>query len=393
MYRENHLPTSFHCYGGWRFIMDQSGKQEFLPARDQPMAYRVLSTKLYIPPIQPSLVRRPRLIQVLENGYQAGKRVTLISAPAGFGKTTLLREWIKTTEPEKPFGWISLDDGDNDPVRFLVYLISAIQKVHPRIGQTILASLNSTQIPPLPELAETLINEITLEAQSFLIVLDDYHSIKKVEVHAILELFLKHQPDVLHLVILTREDPPFPLPRMRVQGQVTEIRERDLRFTLSEAQSFLVKTMGLELSPQDIDKLEERTEGWAAGMQLAALALDDLPNEAERRAFIEAFTGSNRLIVDYLISEVLQRQAETTRQFLLQTSILERFCAELCDEVVFEESKGRSQPILELLEQENMFLVPLDNQRHWYRYHHLFSEMLSHSLHRSSPELIPHPSS
>ena len=313
----------------------------------------------------------------------------LISAPAGFGKTTLLREWIKTTEPEKPFGWISLDDGDNDPVRFLVYLISAIQKVHPRIGQTILASLNSTQIPPLPELAETLINEITLEAQSFLIVLDDYHSIKKVEVHAILELFLKHQPDVLHLVILTREDPPFPLPRMRVQGQVTEIRERDLRFTLSEAQSFLVKTMGLELSPQDIDKLEERTEGWAAGMQLAALALDDLPNEAERRAFIEAFTGSNRLIVDYLISEVLQRQAETTRQFLLQTSILERFCAELCDEVVFEESKGRSQPILELLEQENMFLVPLDNQRHWYRYHHLFNEMLSHSLHRSSPELIP----
>ena len=389
MYRENHLPTSFHCYGGWRFIMGQSGKQEFLPARDQPMAYRVLSTKLYIPPIQPSLVRRPRLIQVLENGYQAGKRVTLISAPAGFGKTTLLREWIKTTEPEKPFGWISLDDGDNDPVRFLVYLISAIQKVHPRIGQTILASLNSTQIPPLPELAETLINEITLEAQSFLIVLDDYHSIKKVEVHAILELFLKHQPDVLHLVILTREDPPFPLPRMRVQGQVTEIRERDLRFTLSEAQSFLVKTMGLELSPQDIDKLEERTEGWAAGMQLAALALDDLPNEAERRAFIEAFTGSNRLIVDYLISEVLQRQAETTRQFLLQTSILERFCAELCDEVVFEESKGRSQPILELLEQENMFLVPLDNQRHWYRYHHLFNEMLSHSLHRFSPELIP----
>ncbi len=352
------------------------------------MAYRVLSTKLYIPPIQPSLVRRPRLVQVLENGYQAGKRVTLVSAPAGFGKTTIIREWIKTTEPEKPFGWLSLDDGDNDPVRFLVYLISAIQKVYPEMGQTILASLNSTQIPPLPELLVTLINEITFEAQPFLVVLDDYHLIKKVEVHSILQLLLKHQPDALHLVILTREDPPFSLPRMRVQGQITEIRERDLRFTLSEAQSFLVTTMGLELSAQDIDKLEERTEGWAAGMQLAALALDDLSSEAERRTFIEAFTGSNRIIVDYLISEVLQRQAETTRQFLLRTSILERFCAELCDHVVFDDNKGSSQPILDLLEQENMFLVPLDNQRHWYRYHHLFSEMLFHSLHRSSPELI-----
>ncbi len=357
--------------------------------RDQAMTYRVLSTKLYIPPIQPSLVRRPRLVQVLESGYQAGKRVTLVSAPAGFGKTTLLREWIKTTEPEKPFGWLSLDDGDNDPVRFLVYLISAIQKVYPEMGRTILASLNSSQIPPLPELVETLINEITLEAKPFLIVLDDYHLIKKVEVHAILQLLLKHQPDALHLVILTREDPPFSLPRMRVQGQITEIRERDLRFTLAEAQTFLVKTMGLELSAQDIDKLEERTEGWAAGMQLAALALDDLPGEGERRAFIEAFTGSNRIIVDYLISEVLQRQAENTRQFLLQSSILERFCAGLCDYVVFDNVKGGSQPILELLEQENMFLVPLDNQRHWYRYHHLFSEMLTHSLHRSSAELIP----
>ncbi len=258
------------------------------------MAYRVLSTKLYIPPIQPSLVRRPRLVQVLENGYQAGKRVTLVSAPAGFGKTTLLREWIKTTEPEKPFGWLSLDDGDNDPVRFLIYLISAIQKVYAEVGQSILPSLNSTQVPPLLELVETLINEISLQAQAFLIVLDDYHLIKKVEVHAILQLLLKHQPDALHLVILTREDPPFALPRMRVQGQITEVCERDLRFTLAEAQAFLVTTMGLELSRQDIDQLEERTEGWAAGMQLAALALDDLPTPEERRDFIEAFTGSNR---------------------------------------------------------------------------------------------------
>jgi LuxR family maltose regulon positive regulatory protein len=354
------------------------------------MTHQVLSTKLYIPPIHSNLVRRPNLVQVLENGYQTGRRVTLVSAPAGFGKTTIIREWITAAELGKPFGWLSLDDGDNDPVRFMIYLVSAIQKVNAEIGQTVLASLNSSQIPPLLELVETLINEISLESQPFLIVLDDYHLIKRVEVHSILRLLLKRQPDALHLVIITREDPPFSLPRMRVQGQLTEIRERDLRFTLSEAQAFLVRTMGLELSTQDIGKLEERTEGWAAGMQLAALALDELSNEEEQRTFIEAFTGSNRLIVDYLISEVLERQAEMTRRFLLRTSILERFCAELCDQVVFgNDAEGNSQSVLDILEQGNMFLVPLDNQRHWYRYHHLFSEMLLHSLQRSSPEQIP----
>ncbi|HEU0295309.1 MAG TPA: LuxR C-terminal-related transcriptional regulator [Anaerolineales bacterium] len=354
------------------------------------MPYQVLSTKLYIPPIHSSLVQRPRLVQILENGYQSGKRVTLVSAPAGFGKTTIIRQWITATELGKPFGWLSLDDGDNDPVRFLIYLVSAIQKVNAEIGKTILAALNSSQIPPLLDLVETLINEISFEAKPFLIVLDDYHLIKKVDAHSALQLLLKRQPEALHLVVITREDPPFSLPRMRVQGQITEIRERDLRFTLSEAQAFLARTMGLDLSAQDVGKLEERTEGWAAGMQLAALALDELSNDEERRAFIEAFTGSNRLIVDYLISEVLQRQAETTRQFLLRTSILERFNAELCDRVVFGNGgEGNSQSVLDILEQGNMFLVPLDSQRHWYRYHHLFSEMLFHSLRRSSPEQIP----
>ncbi len=354
------------------------------------MAYQVLSTKLYIPPIKPGLVQRLRLVQGLENGYQAGKRVTLVSAPAGFGKTTIIREWIATTGPGKPFGWLSLDDGDNDPVRFLIYLVSAIQKADPQIGHSVQASLQSSQIPPLTGLVETLINEISSITCPFLVVLDDYHQIKKAEIHSLMQLFLKQQPDAMHLVIITREDPPLPLPRMRVLGQVTEIRERDLRFTLPEAQEFLVKTMGLALSADDINKLEERTEGWAAGMQLAALALEEFPDEVERHAFIEAFTGDNRLIVDYLISEVLQRQAETTRLFLLRTSILERFCAELCDQVVFgEQDSGSSQPILDTLDKANMFLVPLDNQRHWYRYHHLFSEMLLHSLRRSSPEQIP----
>ncbi len=353
------------------------------------MAYQVLSTKLYVPPIQPGLVRRPRLVQHLESDYQGGKRVTLVSAPAGFGKTTIIREWIAASDQKKPFGWLSLDDADNDPTRFLIYLASAVQKVNEKIGQSIQASLQSTQVPPLIGLVETLINEISSETEPFLIVLDDYHLIKNQEVHSLMQLVLKQQPDALHLVIITREDPPLPLPRMRVQGQLTEIRERDLRFTLAEAQAFLLNTMGLVLSPVDVGKLEERTEGWAAGMQLAALALEEFPDEAERHTFIEAFTGDNRLIFDYLISEVLQRQDETMRRFLLRTSILERFCSELCDQVVFDGESSNSQPILETLEKANMFLVPLDNQRHWYRYHHLFSEMLHHSLQHTSPDLIP----
>ncbi len=354
------------------------------------MTYQVLSTKLYVPPIQPTLVRRPRLVKALESGYQAGKRLTLVSAPAGFGKTTLIREWLTAAGKEKPFGWLSLDDGDNDPVRFFVYLVAAVQKVRPAIGQSIQAILHSTQIPPLMELVETLINEVSLAEQPFLIVLDDYHLVKKSEVHSILQFLLRHQPESLHLVILTREDPPLPLPLMRVQGAMTEIRQRDLRFTLPEAQSFLVTTMHLALEAEDVARLEERTEGWAAGMQLAALALEEFGSEAERHTFIKAFTGDNRLIFDYLISEVLQRQGEVMRRFLLRTAILERFCAGLCDQVVFEgQEPGGSQPLLEALEKANMFLVPLDNQRRWYRYHHLFSEMLLHSLRRSEPEAIP----
>lgn len=354
------------------------------------MAYQVLATKLYNPPRKPGLVQRPVLVQRIEDGYKSGKRVTLVSAPAGFGKTTIISEWITTPEYQKPFGWISLDDGDNDPVRFLIYLVSAIQKVNKELGNSVLASLQSVQAPILTDLVETLINEIFSVTTPFLIVLDDYHLIRKIEVHSLVQLFLSRQPENLHLVIMTREDPPLPLPRMRVLGQITEVRERDLRFTLAEAEAFLGNTMGLHLSPEDVSKLKDRTEGWAAGMQLAALALEEYVNDAERRDFIQAFAGSNRLIVDYLISEVLQRQPDATQQFLLRSSILERFCPELCDHVVFgEAAAGRSQLIMESLEQGNMFLVPLDDQRTWYRYHHLFGEMLWHSLRRSTPEAIP----
>lgn len=354
------------------------------------MTYQVLFTKLYNPPRKPGLVQRPRLLQRLEDGYNAGKHVTLISAPAGFGKTTIISEWITANGADKSFGWVSLDEGDNDPVRFLIYMITALQKANKEIGRSILNSLQSLQAPILTDLLESLINEISTVSKPFLIVLDDYHLIKKIEVHSLVQLLLKRQPELLHLVIITREDPPLPLPRLRVLGQITEIREKDLRFSLPEAQAFLVKTMGLDLTSEDVGKLKERTEGWAAGMQLAALALEEFQDMQERHAFIEAFAGSNRLVVDYLISEVLLHQPETTRQFLLCTSILERFCAELCEKVIFDDSEiGHSQMILQSIEQGNMFLVPLDNQRHWYRYHHLFSEMLYHSLRRSIPEQIP----
>ena len=200
-------------------IMKRLADAGYAPEAMMTMSYQVLSTKLYIPPIQLTLVQRPRLVQHLESGYQSGQRVTLVSAPASFGKTTIIREWITASEPGKPFGWLSLDDGDNDPVRFLIYLVSAIQKVNAEIGQTILASLKSSQIPPLLDLVETLINEISFEGESFLIVLDDYHLIKKTEVHSILQLLLKRQPDTLHLVIISRKTPPFSLPRMRVRGR------------------------------------------------------------------------------------------------------------------------------------------------------------------------------
>ncbi len=354
------------------------------------MAYQVLSTKLYNPPLKSGLVRRPGLVQRLENGYRTGKCVTLVSAPAGFGKTTIICEWIAASEPTRPYGWVSLDDGDNDPVRFLIYLVSAIQKVNPEVGRSILTLLQSTQISNPTDVVEALINEISSSSKSFLIVLDDYHQIKNIEVHALVRLIMARQPDLFHIVIITREDPPLPLARMRVQGQVTEIRERDLRFTTSEVQAFLVDVMGMELSLEEVSKLEERTEGWAAGVQLAALALEEYPSGEGRHAFIDDFAGSNHFIVDYLISEVLQRQPETTQQFLLYTSLLDRFSAELCDQVVFGEGSPRSsQSILNSLDVQNMFLVPLDNQRTWYRYHHLFSEMLYHSLRRSSPDLIP----
>lgn len=351
---------------------------------------RILATKLYPPPHRSSLVSRPRLVERLRSGLQPGQQLILISAAAGFGKTTLASEWIAEDHLAESIVWISLDEEDNDPARFLIYLIAALQQVVPAFGENILSVLQSSQEPHLVPLVDQLINQLAVSNTRVLLFLDDYHLITSGNVHQVMHQLIERQPASMRIVILTREDPPFPLPRMRVRGQLKEIRERDLRFTLAEAKSFLVEAMGLDLSSEEVGKLKERTEGWAAGMQLAALALEDFLGEADRRVFIDAFTGSDRYIVDYLVSEVLDRQTGPVREFLLNTSLLERFCADLCDHVVYGHiGDGRSQAILDSLEQGNMFLVPLDNQRQWYRYHHLFAEMLAHSLRRTTPDMIP----
>ncbi|MEI7769133.1 MAG: LuxR C-terminal-related transcriptional regulator [Chloroflexales bacterium] len=354
------------------------------------MAYQILATKLYNPPIQSHFVQRAALVQRLEKGVQQGKRITLVSAPAGFGKTTLISAWMASRDPYKPFGWVSLDDGDNDPVRFLIYVVAAIQKVNPDIGQTILATLQSPQPPPLSELVGSLINEIVSKADFLLIVLDDYHLVKNKEVHALIQLLFERQPAFMHTVIMTREDPPLPLPKMRVLGHVTEVRERDLRFTTGEAESFFKQTMGLDLERQAVAVLGDHTEGWVAGLQLAAIALQEYADSASVQGFINAFAGNDRYIVDYLGSEVLLHLSESVRRFLLVTSILERMCGPLCDAVLGEGAEpGSSQNVLDDLERANMFIIPLDNRRQWYRYHHLFAELLQHTGHTTPSIHLP----
>jgi LuxR family maltose regulon positive regulatory protein len=334
-----------------------------------------LSTKLYPSSPRPNTVRRQRLLNRLDSGLR--QRLTLISAPAGFGKTTVLTSWL--AETGRRCAWYSLDEGDNDPVQFLGYIIAAFRQVDDRIGRTVLTLLQSPQMPPVNSLLVSLINDLVATGIELTFVLDDYHLITANAVHEIVQMLLERLPPNVSLVIITREDPPLPLARLRVRGQLTEIRERDLRFTLDESTSFLNSTMGLALSPENIEALEARTEGWAASLQLAALALHDRQEQPEQ--FIAAFTGHNRHIVDYLIAEVLDKQTAEVQAFLRQTAILDRFNAPLCDALT---GRTDSQIMLERLDDANMFLVPLDHYREWYRYHHLFAEFLRVTL--SPPE-------
>jgi LuxR family maltose regulon positive regulatory protein len=328
------------------------------------------------------------------------RKLTLISASAGFGKTTLVSEWIAALTPSpSPAGrgegvrvaWLSLDEGDNDPPRFLTYLVSALQTIVANIGEGMLSALQSPQPPPIESLLTALINEITTIPDNFIFVLDDYHIIDSKPVDNALAFLLEHLPPQMHLIITTREDPDLPLARLRARGQLTELRAADLRFTPAEAAEFLNHMMGLNLSAENIAALEARTEGWITGLQLAALALQgplSMQGHASRDTsrFIQSFTGSHRFVLDYLVEEVLQRQSEHIRSFLLQTAILERLSGSLCDAVTGQKD-GRG--ILETLERGNLFIVPLDDEHQWYRYHHLFNEVLLSHVQEEQPGQIP----
>ncbi|RPI29898.1 MAG: helix-turn-helix transcriptional regulator [Chloroflexota bacterium] len=343
----------------------------------------ILATKLYIPPPRSKSVRRPRLIERLDAGLE--RKLTLISAPAGFGKTTLVTEWIAGCK--RPVAWLSLDEGDNDLTRFLTYLVAALQTIAPRIGDSIFVALQSPQPPPSETLLTALLNEIAAIPDHFILVLDDYHMLDSEPIDHALTFLLDHLPPQMHLVITTREDPSLPLPRYRVRGQLTELRAADLRFTPVEAAEFLNRMMGLNLRDTDIVALEARTEGWIAGLQLAALALQgfSMQGRSDTAGFIQAFTGSHRFVLDYLAGDVLERQPERVRNFLLHTAILDRLSGSLCDAVTVQEG---SRAMLETLERANLFVVPLDDQRQWYRYHHLFADVLLAHLRETQPDLV-----
>jgi LuxR family transcriptional regulator, maltose regulon positive regulatory protein len=351
------------------------------------MSTTILATKLYIAPPRPKIVLRSRLTERLNEGLASGRKLTLISASAGFGKTTLVSEWI--ADCGRPVAWLSLDDGDNDPTRFLTYLVAALQMLTVNIGAGVLAVLQSPQPPPIESILTALINEITSIPDNFIFVLDDYHIIDSKPIDNALAFLLEHLPVQMHLVITTREDPDLPLARLRARGQLTELRAVDLRFIPAEAAEFLNQMMGLNLSTEDIAALETRTEGWIAGLQLAALALQgshSMQDHPDTSRFIQSFTGSHRFVLDYLVEEVLQRQPEHIRSFLLQTSILDRLSGPLCDAVTVQ---AISSGILETLERGNLFIVPLDDQRQWYRYHHIFAEVLQARALEEHPCQIP----
>jgi len=338
----------------------------------------ILTTKVYIPPPRPNIVLRSRLIERMNLG-QFGK-LTLISAPPGFGKTTLVSEWIPGCE--RATAWLSLDEGDNDPMRFLAYLVAAFQTISPNIGAGVLGSLQSPQPPPTDLMLTFLLNDISAIPEKFTLVLDDCHVIDAEPVENALSFLIEHMPPQMHLVITTREDPKLPLPRLRVRGQLTELRISDLRFTPLEAAEFLNQVMGLKLTADHIAILEESTEGWIAGLQLAALSMqgrDDIPG------FIKAFSGDDRHVVDYLVEEVLHSQPEHIQNFLLKTSILERLSGPLCDTLT-DQKEGKA--MLESLERGNLFVLPLDDKRKWYRYHHLFVEVLHTRLLEKHPDLV-----
>ncbi|NUM46905.1 MAG: helix-turn-helix transcriptional regulator, partial [Anaerolineales bacterium] len=334
----------------------------------------LLTTKLYIPPPREEAVARVRLMTHLERGKT--RPLTLVSAPAGFGKTTLVSSWVRGYGVRA--SWVSLDEGDNDPARFWLYTLAALQTHHPDLGQEVFALLQTAQPPTADLILSLLINELAALPEPLTLILDDYHVIENQVIHKGLMFLLDHLPAQLRLLLATRGDPPFALARLRARGQLAEIRIADLAFTPDETRVLFNEKMGLEICEEDVAALDARTEGWAAGLQLAALSLQ---GKQDVRGFIQAFTGSHAYIVDYLAEDVLLGQPDEVQTFLLQTSILAQMNAPLCDAVT---GRKDSAAMLERLRQKNLFVIALDEARQWYRYHHLFAEVLRHRLQTAS---------
>ncbi len=347
----------------------------------------VLVTKLYIPPVCSYQVPRPRLVERLTAGLVC--KLVLVSAPAGFGKTTLLADWAATHTPPRRVAWLSLDEADNNPVRFLAYLIAALQRACESVGRDVTNNVFD-QVDDSASLADwvqvvltILINQVCAVTESLALVLDDYHLIHAQPIHDALMFLLDHLPDNWRLIIATRSDPPLALARLRGRGQLSELRQNELCFTPDEAATFLNEVMGLHIDATAVAALAARTEGWVAGLQMAAVSLQ---GRSDVQAFVDAFTGSQHHILDYLVEEVLQRQTEQVQAFLLQTSILDRMCGPLCDAVTGDHD---SQMVLDFLEHANLFVFPLDENQQWYRYHHLFADLLRHRLHQTQPDRLP----
>ena len=334
------------------------------------METSLLTTKLNIPPTRPQEVARPCLVERLQQGLNYN--LVLVSAPAGFGKTTLLSEWVHGSKPPISTAWVSLDEGDNDPVRFWDYFVAALQTLQPECGEKILPLMHSSPQLSVEPILTALINDLSAIAGDFVVILDDYHLVENQSIHEGITYLLEHMPVRMHLVLATRADPPLRLAHLRGRGTLIEIGADDLRFNLTDAASLLKELKTPELSPEDIAALNERTEGWAVGLKMAALSMSgqkDIPG------FIADFTGSHRYVMDYLMEEVLQKQTPEIREFLCKTSVLKRLSPPLCDAVTGREG---SQAVLLELERAHLFVVPLDEKRQWYRYEHLFSDLLLH---------------
>src|SRR6266702_4300415 len=342
----------------------------------------LLTTKISVPPPRLNVVTRPRLTERLNAAMKSP--LALIVAPAGWGKTTLLSAWhAEASLSAWPLAWVSLDAGDNDPIRFWTYVLAALNTAHPGVGETPLAMMYASSSPPIEDVLTSLLNALIQLPTEAVLVLDDYHLIEAQPIHDALTYLVEHLPPNMHLVIASRIDPLLPLARLRARSALTELRAANLRFTADETTAFLTEVMGLSLSAEQVAALEARTEGWIAGLHLAALSLQGRDDVA---SFIASFTGSHRYVVDYLVEEVLSRQPEEVLDFLLQTCLLDRLSGPLCDAVRRRED---SQRLLEHVERSNLFLVACDEERQWYRYHHLFAEVLRSRLQQQQPVLIP----